>query len=111
MKKVITLGFMIMATVVACAQNYARRTDRIGKDEGPVAIRVSFEKDFGNIDDGFWSVYYEIEKLQNRISAKPIWYSFSRKTKSQKSEVRYSPAGEVLMVKGFNKNVPPVTPT
>jgi hypothetical protein len=102
MKKIrLTLLALLLPIGISLAQIPIKEYVRIPLDQVPVAVRQAFEKDFGAIpDDGYWAAY--VEKSSGSTLAKPLWYSYNKRGKD-KVEVRFSPAGELTLVKGLNK--------
>jgi hypothetical protein len=69
-----------------------------------VVVRLAFENDFGNIPEGgYWSVNFVTIRQGSKTIAQPKWYSYLKRTKSEKIEARYSPEGELQFVKGLEK--------
>jgi hypothetical protein len=62
----------------------------------PIAIRLAFENEFGKIPEGgFWSANFVVERSDSRSVAKPLSYTFQKKNKSEKIEIRYTAAGQL----------------
>jgi hypothetical protein len=83
---------------------HVKKVSSIKEEEVPVAVRVAFQEDFGKIpEDGTWTVAFYVLSEGNRTSAKPVTYTFVKRNKSEKIEVRYSPEGKLESVKGLAK--------
>lgn len=75
---------------------------KITKDQVPVSVRKSYEKEFGEIPEGGnWTVRMTRTTENGRVVANPISYSYINRNKKEKIEVRFSPVGEVLNSKGL----------
>ena len=109
MKKIIVVVAMLLMTGVAGAQSGAvRQSVKILADQVPVAVRQAFEKDFGTVpQDGYWLAFIESSADGNRTANKALWYSYnSKKSKSEKIEIRFTPGGELTSVKGVDRPNP-----
>ena len=99
-------GILFLMSVSLWAQMPVRQSVKIDIAQVPLAVRHAFERDFGAIpEDGFWTVNITRTQQDARVVTTPQWYSFNKKEKKMKREVRFSPEGEVLYVKGFDKNL------
>lgn len=106
-KAVLAVALMVATATILLAQNPVKRTSRITPDEVPLVVKSSFERDFGKIpQEGFWLVHFVVETAGEKTAAKPMWYSYNRKSKAEKAEARYSPQGELLLVKGLDRIIP-----
>lgn len=105
MKKLrLVLTAMLLPLGLALAQTPVKESIRIPLDQVPAAVRQAFEKDFGVIpQDGYWSAYIEKTSGNRGTTAKPLWYSYSKRNRSEKIEVRFLPSGELTLAKGINK--------
>jgi hypothetical protein len=104
MKKLSILVILCVATATAVFSQALRKTEKINADQVPVAILESFQNDFGKIpDNGYWTANIEIERDGARSVVKPLSYTFHKKSKDEKVEVRYSPDGKLEFVKGLEK--------
>ena len=69
-------------------------------------MQQSFEKDFGTIpEDGYWEAFVVTAKEGARTTARPVWYSYNKRTAkhAEKVEVRFSPEGAVTYFSGMKK--------
>jgi hypothetical protein len=105
MKKLrLVLTVMLLPIGLALAQTPMKESIRIPLDQVPAAVRQAFEKDFGVIpQDGYWSAYIEKTSGNRGTTAKPLWYSYNKRNRSEKIEVRFLPSGELTLAKGVNK--------
>jgi hypothetical protein len=102
MKK-LSILFILCAATTVFSQSL-RKTEKINAEQVPVAILESFQKDFGKIpEDGYWTANIEIERDGARSVVKPLSYTFHKKNKDEKVEVRYAPDGKLEFVKGLEK--------
>lgn len=89
---------------ISVAGQALRKTERIDQNQVPVAIRLAFENEFGKIPvDGYWTASFIVEKDNSRSVAKPLSYTYHKKTKSEKIEIRYTAAGELDYATGLEK--------
>ncbi len=99
--------FLLLLCVCVSATLFAqtvKKTEKIDEEEVPVAVRVAFQDDFGQIpEDGTWTVNFNVVSEGTRTVAKPIWYTFRKGNKQEKIEVRYSPEGKLELFKGLKK--------
>jgi hypothetical protein len=104
MKKMCFSTVFLLVVMVAWTQNPVKRTVKIGIDEVPVAVRTAFERDFGTIQEGGdWMVHFAVELIEERSVAKPVWYGYTIKNKTEKGEARYTPDGKLIFAKGLNR--------
>jgi hypothetical protein len=104
MKKLSILFILCVATATTVFSQSLRKTEKINAEQVPVAILESFQKDFGKIpEDGYWTANIEIERDGARSVVKPLSYTFHKKSKDEKVEVRYAPDGKLEFVKGLEK--------
>ncbi len=95
------LGFAISTSLLAQA---VKKTETIKEEEVPVAVRLAFKEDFGEIPaDGTWSVNFAIVSEGTRSVARPTWYTFKKGSRHEKIEVRYTPDGKLESFKGLKK--------
>lgn len=81
-----------------------KKVERIAEEEVPVAVRVAFEHDFGEIpEDGIWTVNFTVVNEGGKTIAKPTSYTFRKGNKGDKIEVRYSPEGKLDTSRGLKK--------
>ena len=92
------LSITLLAQVV-------KKTEKINEEEVPVAVRLAFKDDFGQIpEDGTWTVNFNVVSEGAKTVARPTWYTFRKGVKHDKIEVRYSPDGKLELFKGLKKN-------
>jgi hypothetical protein len=104
MKKLAFILVMIGASVILLMAQDFKKTTAVKEHEVPVAVRVSFENEFGKLPtEGNWTVTFSLLHEGSKTVAKPLWYTFSRKDKINKIEVRYSPDGKLESFKGIDK--------
>lgn len=104
MKKLMMAGLVcILTTGGLFAQ--VRQTVKIPVDQVPMSVRNTFEKDFSsNVPtDGYWSVEVETKRDRDRTAAKPLWYTYNKRNKKEKIEIRFSPQGELTSSTGVDK--------
>jgi hypothetical protein len=109
MKKVISAGFaFVLAMGLAIAANAPlRETIKVPIEQVPVSVRNAFEKDFGTAPDGgYWTALVEKEASNGRTIVTPINYSFVKKVKGNKIEVKYTPTGTLESFSGLEKIAP-----
>jgi hypothetical protein len=96
---------MCLLSVVAFGQSMAnKKKAKIDENEVPVAVRSSFERDFGQTPkDGAWFVYFSTTQKEGRMVASPIWYTFTSNSAADKIEVRYLPDGKLKSAHGIAK--------
>jgi hypothetical protein len=77
---------------------------KITLDQVPAAVKKSYEKEFGEIpQEGKWTVRVTRTNENGRAVTNPVSYSYTNKVNKEKTEVRFSPEGEVLNSKGLVK--------
>lgn len=104
MKKSTLLFTVITVMFITLTAQSLRKTERIKDDQVPISIRKAFETDFGKIpDDGYWTANYIVENEGKRSIAKPLSYSYHKRNKNEKIEVRYTANGKLDFVKGLQK--------
>lgn len=104
MKKIIMLSLSLIVFGAALAQQL-RKTEKINSEQVPVAIRTAFEDDFGKIpDDGYWTANFIVEREGSRTVARPLSYTYHKRDKQEKIEVRYTADGKLDLVKGLEKS-------
>jgi hypothetical protein len=88
------------------AQIPAEQTTKVEEEQVPVSVRTALTKDFSMTpDQGTWMVHIIRTQQSGKTLTEAEWYSFNRRVdKKQKIEVRYSPTGELLNVKGIEPN-------
>ena len=103
MKKSILLASFLTTCLVLNAQSL-KKTLTVKQEEVPVAVRQAFKNDFGNIpDNGFWTVDCLLQKEGSKTVSKPIVYTYTKKIKPERIEVRYTPDGKLESIKGIDK--------
>ena len=104
MKKSILVLILLAGMSSGLLAQGLRKTEKITEEQVPVAIRGAFENDFGKITEGYWTAHFTIEQEGARSIAKPISYTFHKKNRNEKIEVRYMADGKLDLVKGVEKN-------
>lgn len=98
-KFILSLALVLTAAYV-CAQT-ASESVRLSSDQVPAVVKQAYEKEFGAIpEDGDWKVRIVRISDSGRIKATPLWYSYSRRGKGTKVDLRFSPEGELKSSKG-----------
>ncbi len=96
---------LCMLGVVAQAQTPVRQTIRITPDQVPLAVKQTYDRDFNSLpEDGYWAVYTETTQEGKRTATKPLWYSYHKRSKSDRIEVRFLPNGVLESAKGIDRN-------
>jgi hypothetical protein len=104
MKLRFILSILFVGLGMTLAAQVVKKTQKLNEEEVPVAVRLAFKNDFGQIpDDGTWTVNFNVVSEGTRTVAKPTWYTFRKGTKEDKIEVRYSPEGKLELFKGLKK--------
>ena len=104
MKKFILVITLIVASGVSLLAQQEKQNAGIKQEEVPTAVRIAFVNDFGKIpDDGSWRVTYYVLSEGERTVAKPIWYTYVKRKKPSKIEIRYTPEGKLESSKGLEK--------
>ncbi|HEY9047264.1 MAG TPA: hypothetical protein VIN08_15270 [Ohtaekwangia sp.] len=104
MKKILVTGMMMCLLMIAIAQAPVKQSIRITAEQVPLAVQQAYEKDFGALpEDGYWTVYTETKPDGARTAAKPLWYCYTKRSKSEKIELRFLPTGELTSAKGIDK--------
>ena len=105
MKKLIWFLALLITSNVLIAQGL-RKTEKINAEQVPIIIREAFEKDFGSIPDGgHWMATYKVEQQGTRSIAKPLSFTFYKKNKSDRIEVKYTTDGRLATYRGLEKQV------
>jgi len=105
MKKSIFILILLAGITTTLSAQALRKTEKINEEQVPVAIRGAFENDFGIIpEEGYWTAHFAVEREGIRSIAKPISYTFHKRSKNEKIEVRYLADGKLDFVKGLEKN-------
>ena len=80
--------------ISAFAQNTFEKSKKLSKDEVPVAVMQSFQKDFGNLEDkGSWKLHYTEKTENGKTVFTPERYIFFGKDNGEKISLSYSPSG------------------
>jgi hypothetical protein len=104
MKKIFFAFALLMLSVVAAMSQELKKTSTITEQEVPVAVRNAFDKEFGKVPaEGKWSVTFSLRNEGARTVASPLWYTYFKKDKKEKIEVRYTPEGKLESSKGITK--------
>ena len=99
-KKFFAFAFFLLAAFCVVGQAL-KKTEKIHESQVPVAIRQAFESDFGKVpEDGYWTANFIVERDNSRSVAKPLSYTYHKKNKSDKIEIRYTATGELDYAKG-----------
>jgi hypothetical protein len=110
MQKITVLLLMLTCVTfsAATAQTIGnKKKSQVKETEVPVAIRNSFERDFGKVpEDGAWTVYFSTTLQEGKTVATPIWYTFSKTADGARTEVRYLPNGKLKSARGIAKRQP-----
>lgn len=105
MKKIVCFLVLLIMSNMISAQGL-RKTEKINADQVPLMIREAFEKDFGSTPDGgYWMSTFTVEQQGIRTVAKPLSFTFYKKSKSEKIEVKYTADGKLAAFKGLEKQV------
>lgn len=104
MKRLVLTLLLISSVNALLISQPVKKAERINVEEVPVAVRVAFENDFGQIPDGGnWTVNFIVANENGKTTAKPTSYTFRKGNKGDKIEVRYSPEGKLDTAKGLKK--------
>lgn len=104
MKRKFILLILPVGLSISLFGQVVKRTEKLNEEEVPVAIRLAFKDDFGQIpEDGTWTVNFNVVSEGAKTVARPTWYTFRKGTKQNKIEVRYSPEGKLELFKGLEK--------
>jgi hypothetical protein len=110
MKKSTFIFILLITFITSLTAQALKKTEKIAGEQVPVAIRAAFEKDFGKIpEEGYWTANFIVENEGRRSMAKPLSYTYHKKNKSEKIEVRYTADAKLDYVKGLEKNARPNT--
>lgn len=102
MKILLLSIFFLSLTSLVYAQTPVQQTVKVDVTQVPIAVRIALDNDFNiKADDGAWLVHMTRTQESGKILTEPEWYSFYKRNKNEKIEVRYSPEGELLMSKGI----------
>lgn len=97
---------VVLLSVSSVMAQGVRQVVKIPLTQVPLAVQQSFEKDFGAIpEDGYWEAFVVTAKDGTRTYARPVWYSYNKRTakRTEKVEVRFSPEGAVTYFSGMKK--------
>lgn len=105
MKNSILLLLLLAGASVTIMAQSLRKIERINPDQVPVSIRGAFENDFGKIPEGgYWMASFIVERDGKRSIAKPLSYTYHKRNKTERVEVRYTADGKLDFYKGIKKN-------
>lgn len=105
MKKSMLLVIVMAGLFGTTLAQSLRQTKRIEDNQVPVAVQVAFEEDFGQVpSDGYWTSSFTVENDGFKSIAKPLSYTFRKKSKNEKIEVVYTPEGKLEYAKGLEKS-------
>jgi hypothetical protein len=104
MKKTLLVCSVVLLSGLSLMAQEIKRTSSVKEEEVPVAVRKAFVDDLGAIPaEGNWKVTFTVLNDGAKTVAKPLWYTFSKKSQDDKIEVRYTPEGKLESFKGINK--------
>lgn len=105
--KIILLCAAMMLCAFTSLSAQARRDEKkVPEEQIPIAIRNSFQQEFGANEQsakGGWYIYFEQQDVNNRIVATPLSYIYRSKSDGKKVEVKYDAAGKLESTKGIIK--------
>jgi hypothetical protein len=105
MKKMSAMLIVIAITSTSFGQAL-RKTEKIDKNQVPAAIQVALQNEFGSVPpDGFWTANFIVEREGNRSVARPLSYTYHKRDKANKIEIRYTADGKLDYAKGVTKKV------
>lgn len=100
-KNIFAFALFVFAALTVLGQAL-RKTERIDQNQVPITIRLAFETEFGKIPEGgYWTASFVVEKSDSRSVAKPLSYTYHKKTKTEKIEIRYTAAGDLDYARGM----------
>lgn len=104
MKKSLLVFSIFLLSGLSLMAQQVQKTSPVKEEEVPVAVRIAFVDDLGPIPtEGKWQITFALANEGSKTVAKPLWYTFSKKNKSEKIEVRYAPDGKLETFKGIDK--------
>lgn len=100
-----TLFLVLFAGLSATvAAQSLRKTEKIDDNQVPLEIQKAFENDFGKTPaGGYWTATFTVERDGVRSVAKPLAYTYHKKSRSEKIEVQYTADGKLDFAKGLEK--------
>jgi hypothetical protein len=103
LKKVSAILIVVAITSTSFGQGL-RKTEKIDKNQVPAAIWVAIENDFGSLPpEGYWTANFIVEREGNRSVARPLSYTYHKREKGVKVQIRYTADGKLDYAKGINK--------
>lgn len=104
MKKIFFVFALVLVSAATLMAQGLKKTTTIQEQEVPVAVRKAFDKEFGKVPaEGNWSVTFSLQNEGAKTVATPLWYTYFKKDKKEKIEVRYTPEGKLESSKGLTK--------
>ena len=107
MKKSMLLLIAAVLSIGSIMAQNVQQTVKIPLEQVPLAVRQSFEKEFGAIpEDGYWEALVVTVKNGSRTYAKPVWYGYNKRNtnRADKIQVRFSPEGALTSFTGLKKS-------
>lgn len=103
------IAFLTLLAVTAAGQ-VLKKTERVEVSQVPLAILQAFENDFGKMPaDGYWTASFIVERQSTRSVARPLSYTYHKRNKSEKIEVRYLASGTLEYARGLERTKSPAT--
>lgn len=91
---------MVAVAVGASAQK-TELTKKLTRDEVPVAVVQSLQRDFANLaENGSWKLIYTEDMKTGKLT--PEFYEYSCKKDGEKVEIYYKPDATLDHTKGIN---------
>jgi hypothetical protein len=106
MKRVFLIALFAagVGVISAFAQNTFEKSKKLSKDEVPVAVMQSFQKDFSNLEDkGSWKLHYTEKTENGKTVFTPEYYTFTGKNNGEKVELKFSTTGALASSKGVTQ--------
>lgn len=104
MKNTIFISVLLAIVFSTLAAQALKKTEKISEEQVPLIVREAFEKDFGELPaEGFWTATFTVEQEGKRLIANPLSYTFHKKTRKEKIEVKYTAAGKLESFKGLER--------
>jgi hypothetical protein len=108
MKKLLIVALLLMTQAGLVQAQESQESVSIKSEQVPLIVKQAYEKDYGTLPEtGHWSVQVNRTMQGNRTSITPLWYSFKKRDKKEKIEVRISPEGVITETKGIAKSAQP----
>jgi hypothetical protein len=93
-----------VGVISAFAQNTSEKSKKLSKDEVPVVVMQSFQKDFSNLEDkGYWRLHYTEKTEGGKTVFTPEYYTFTGKNNGEKVLLTYSTSGALASSKGVSQ--------